>query len=141
MVHRHRSFVVSVTGAAVAWLIVAQGGLASAPAPQSPDRQVTPRGNCLDEAGLEYSPGALRKVSTQIQQCDVGHSAAWVFDPANPPADTKLVDGKSCRSTAAPDKNQEYANGLLRSVGENKFERCDNGKWVPTPASSGIKAS
>jgi hypothetical protein len=136
MVHRRQSFVVGVAGVAVASLIVAQAGLASAPVPQSPDRQVTPRGSCLDEAGAQYSPGALRKVSTQIQQCDIGHSAAWAFDPANPPADTNLVNGKSCRSTATADKGQEYGNGLLRSVGQ-KFERCDNGKWVPSPGRSG----
>jgi hypothetical protein len=82
---------------------------------------------CVQADGGRYSAGALVKVRDQIQACVDG---TWAFPPDNPPADAeKLAKQKSCRGAAEQDKDQDYASGILRAVGD-KVERCDDGKWV-----------
>ena len=132
MWRRRRQFILSAACVAIAWIVGTRAGLASG-AVQSTDQHVRPSGLCVNEEGASFSPGALRKVSTQAQKCDAG---AWVFDPSNPPSDPTLAKAKSCRSRGAADRGQAYAAGLLRSVA-SKLERCDDGKWVPVPARSG----
>ena len=94
---------------------------------QSPPQQAPDRGLCFEEDGLKDSPGLLRQVSTQFQRCNWGE---WDLDPERNPADPSLANQKSCRSTGAADKGQEYAAGLLHATGKT-FERCEDGKWVP----------
>lgn len=83
---------------------------------------------CLDAKGGKYSGGAMIRVKDQVQLCAEGR---WTFSPDFPQPDNviALVNGKSCRSTAENDRDQEYASGLLHPVGDN-YERCEDGKWA-----------
>ena len=78
---------------------------------------------CLDEAGAAFTKGGLRKVGSQIQECDGG--GKWIAGSKTAVPAHHLA-GEFCK---AP-KDQQYEPGLLHAVG-SQFERCDNGKWTP----------
>ena len=83
---------------------------------------------CLDEAGLEYTRNALRKVNGQIQSCDGGNR--WIASSTDGRRDQKTAEAAQGKKGCMGNHKESYESGLYRQV-EKGFERCDNGKWVP----------
>jgi len=89
----------------------------------------TPSSNpaqCRDEAGLEYSRNALRKVNGQIQRCDGGNR--WLASSADGTRDEKTAAAQGRKDCIGKHK-EAYESGLYRQ-GEKLFERCEDGKWI-----------
>jgi hypothetical protein len=83
---------------------------------------------CRDDAGLQYSTNALRKVNGQIQRCDGGNR--WLASSADGTRDEKNVAATRGKKDCIGTHKEAYESGLYRQ-GEKLFERCEDGKWIP----------